>query len=97
MRNFDILALTLIACAPVTLVSAAYAQWDRVERSAPRHDYAPVPDDGDYMIARVIGFGCDGAGGPLLASDEDTLPKCLAIEPIAPYAVPLAQEGSVAQ
>lgn len=90
MRKLDIAVIALIALTPITMVSAAYAQWGG---PAPRHDYAPVPDDGDYMVARVVGYDCQGAGDMLLATDEDQLPTCARIEAIQPYAVPLSLEG----
>ena len=69
---------------------AAYEAQERAE-SAPRADYAAVPDDGDYMVVRVVGYDCQGAGDMLLASDEDQLPKCARIEAVPAYAVPLSE------
>lgn len=31
-------------------------------------------------IPRLVGYGCEGAGGPLYANEEDHFPKCEVIE-----------------
>ncbi len=37
--------------------------------------------DPDWSDApRLVGFGCEGASGPLFAAEEDHFPKCVAIE-----------------
>lgn len=39
-----------------------------------------------YYLAgkpRVVAFGCEGATNPLIAMDEDLLPRCQRVEPIA--------------
>jgi hypothetical protein len=42
------------------------------------------------MVARVVGYGCQGATGPLLAGEEDELPLCESIKALPdPYAVQL--------
>lgn len=33
-------------------------------------------------VVRLVGFGCQGAAGPLYAAEESDFPQCRAIEPL---------------
>ena len=34
------------------------------------------------QLPQLVGLGCEGAGGPIYAFEEDHFPKCEAIEPV---------------
>lgn len=40
-------------------------------------DGSPVP------APRLVGYGCEGAAGPIYAAEEDHFPACARIEPFA--------------
>ena len=86
LRKF-LFACAIIGAFPAILLPVAIS---RENARLEAREYAAS----GYMIARVVGYDCDGASGPLLASQEDELPRCEAIEALPqPFAIALTLES----
>ena len=66
-------AIAAIGAVPATLLPLAY------EREAQRAEDRAW-EARDMLAVHVVGYGCVGASGPLLATEEDNLPRCARIE-----------------
>ena len=92
---FKILTIAAIALAGTATATSAAKPYNMtmpqtLERLAySQSDFAPS----EYMVARLVGYGCTGASGPLLAQEESDLPKCTTINRLPQdWAIPLESE-----
>ncbi len=94
MCKHTLITIAAAITAPSLTIGVAYAQEQaRADMNATAY-VAPSNDDGGYMVARVVGYFCRGATGPLLASEEDQLPHCESVKALPhPYAVQLWEGG----
>lgn len=79
-NKFFIIALVTgsIACFSSIIILASKAQSaDQWQAAALERTTSPMPTN------LLVGYGCDGASGPLYAAEEDHFPPCAIIEPLA--------------
>lgn len=66
--------LARLAAVAAIVVAPWWLVLDASSRQADSHTAAGPP--------RLVGYGCEGASGPLYAAEEDHFPQCAAIEPL---------------